>query len=318
MQIGSSESVNVSLAHGYTSRGMLAGIGLAIAATACFATLDTTTKFISASVPLMMALWVRYASQAIATTLVALPARGRALLRTTSPRFQILRGMLLMGSSMFAFFSLKHMPVGEFTAVVMIAPLVITLLAAVILREKVSILRWLLVLTGFAGTLLIIRPLGAGSNGTVGGWAMLLPLGLVSTNAAFQIVTSRMARTEDPLTMHFYTGWVGTLLSSLMLPFVWAADLPWQSWAGMLLMGLMGCIGHFMLILGYSRTPAAVLTPYLYAQIGFGMLGGWLIFSHLPDTWSLTGIALIALSGAAGAWLTLREGRIPSRQPEPV
>ena len=304
----------MSVVSGYTPRGMLAGIGLAIAATACFATLDTTTKFISASVPLMMALWVRYASQAIATTLVALPARGWALLHTTKPKFQLVRGLLLMGSSMFAFFSLKHMPVGEFTAVVMIAPLVITVLAAVLLREKVSMLRWLLVLTGFAGTLLIIRPSGS----TIGGWAMLLPLGLVSTNAAFQIVTSRLARTEDPLTMHFYTGWVGTLLSSLMLPFVWAANLPWQSWAGMLLMGLMGCVGHFMLILGYSRTPAAILTPYLYAQIGFAMLGSWLIFSHLPDSWSLTGIALIALSGAAGAWLTLREGRIPSRKNDPV
>lgn len=304
----------MSVVSGYTPRGMLAGIGLAIAATACFATLDTTTKFISASVPLMMALWVRYASQAIATTLVALPARGWALLHTTKPKFQLVRGLLLMGSSMFAFFSLKHMPVGEFTAVVMIAPLVITVLAAVLLREKVSMLRWLLVLTGFAGTLLIIRPSGS----SIGGWAMLLPLGLVSTNAAFQIVTSRLARTEDPLTMHFYTGWVGTLLSSLMLPFVWAANLPWQSWAGMLLMGLMGCVGHFMLILGYSRTPAAILTPYLYAQIGFAMLGSWLIFSHLPDSWSLTGIALIALSGAAGAWLTLREGRIPSRKNDPV
>ena len=304
----------MSLASGYTPRGMMAGIGLAIAATACFATLDTTTKFISASVPLMMALWVRYASQAIATTLVALPARGWALLRTTKPKFQLVRGLLLMGSSMFAFFSLKHMPVGEFTAVVMIAPLVITVLAAILLREKVSVLRWLLVLTGFAGTLLIIRPSGT----SIGGWAVLLPLGLVSTNAAFQIVTSRLARTEDPLTMHFYTGWVGTLLSSFMLPFVWEANLPWQSWAGMLLMGLMGCIGHFMLILGYSRTPAAILTPYLYAQIGFAMLGSWLIFSHLPDSWSLTGIALIALSGAAGAWLTLREGRIPSRKNDPV
>ena len=292
----------------------MAGIGLAIAATACFATLDTTTKFISASVPLMMALWVRYASQAIATTLVALPARGWALLHTNKPKFQLVRGLLLMGSSMFAFFSLKHMPVGEFTAVVMIAPLVITVLAAVLLREKVSALRWMLVLTGFAGTLLIIRPSGS----SIGGWAVLLPLGLVSTNAAFQIVTSRLARTEDPLTMHFYTGWVGTLLSSFMLPFVWEADLPWQSWAGMLLMGLMGCVGHFMLILGYSRTPAAILTPYLYAQIGFAMLGSWLIFSHLPDSWSLTGIALIALSGAAGAWLTLREGRIPSRKRDPV
>jgi drug/metabolite transporter (DMT)-like permease len=96
---------------------------------------------------------------------------------------------------------------------------------------------------GFGGTMLIIRP----SGGDLG-WAALLPLGPVASNAAFQVITSRMARTENPLTMHFYTGWIGTLLSSLALPFVWAAHLPWGTWAAMLFMGLMGSLGHFMLI----------------------------------------------------------------------
>jgi drug/metabolite transporter (DMT)-like permease len=133
----------------------------------------------------------------------------------------------------------------------------------------------------------------------------------VASNAAFQILTSQLARTEDPVTMHFYTGWVGTLLCSVLLPFVWVSELPWTTWLAMGLIGLMGTIGHFMLILGYGRTPAAILTPYLYAQIGFAMLGSWLVFSHLPDIHALLGIALIVLSGAAGAWLTLRESRIP-------
>lgn len=301
----------MSLAPGHQPSRMLGGIGLAIAATACFATLDTTTKFISASVPLAMALWCRYFFQSIATSLAVLPSRGWGVLRTANPRYQCLRGVLLLLSSMFAFFSLQHMPVGEVTAIVMISPLVITVLAATVLREKVSLLRWLLVVVGFVGTMMIIRP-GASTFS----WAALLPLGLVASNAAFQILTSRLARSEDPVTMHFYTGWVGTLLCSVLLPFVWVSHLPWTTWLAMGLIGLMGTVGHFMLILGYGRTPAAILTPYLYAQIGFAMLGSWLVFSHIPSANALIGIGLIVLSGAAGAWLTLREGHIPRPQPD--
>lgn len=284
-------------------RPVLASIALALAAVACFAILDTTTKYISASVPVLMALWFRYCFQAVASTVAVLP-RGRNLLRTQHPRFHALRGVLLLLTSLFAFFSVKHMPVGEFTAIVMITPLAVTLLAITSLGEKVSPLRWALVAGGFIGTLVIIRPQRDDFN-----WAMLLPLGLVACNAWFQVLTSKLARTEDPMTMHFYTGWIGTLLASLALPFVWTALPAWQLWAGLLLMGLMGTVGHFLLILAYARAPASTLTPYLYAQIGFAMLGGWVVFSHVPDGWSMAGIALIAVCGAAGGWLTARENR---------
>ncbi len=283
----------------------LAGIALVIAACACFSVLDTTTKYISAWVPLLMALWFRYAFQAVATTLVMLPLRGTRVLRTRHLPFQCLRGVLLLASSLFAFASLKHMPVGEFTEIVMISPLAITVLAATVLKEKVSLLRWLLVAGGFLGTLVIIRPGGAAFN-----WASLLPLGLVATNAWFQVLTSRLARTEDPVTMHLYTGWVGTLIASLALPFVWTRlDASWL-WLALCLMGVMATVGHFMLILAYQRAPAATLTPYLYTQIAFAMLGGWLVFQHVPDGWSMIGMVMIAVCGAAGAWLTVRERRV--------
>jgi drug/metabolite transporter (DMT)-like permease len=283
----------------------LAGIVLVLAACACFAALDTTTKYVSVSVPLLMALWFRYAFQAIATTLTVLPARGLSVLRTLHPKFQCLRGVLLLTSSLLAFASLKYMPVGEFTAIVMIAPLAITLLAATVLKEKVSPMRWALVAGGFAGTLVIIRPGGQAFN-----WASLLPLGLVVTNAWFQVLTSKLARTEDPVTMHLYTGWVGTLIASIALPWVWTTLPTWWLWAALCFMGLMATVGHFMLILAYQRAPAATLTPYLYGQIAFAMFGGWLVFSHVPDNWSLLGMAMIAVCGAGGAWLTVRETRL--------
>ncbi|OGB01358.1 MAG: hypothetical protein A3E79_12180, partial [Burkholderiales bacterium RIFCSPHIGHO2_12_FULL_61_11] len=282
-----------------------------VLAVACFAVLDTTTKTVSLSVPALMALWFRYAFQAIATTVAVLPKRGWALLRTEHPRFQCLRGVLLLTSSFLAFFSLKHMPVGEFTAIVMITPLVMTLLASLTLGEPVSVLRWVLVTGGFVGTLIIIRPGGERFS-----WAMLLPLGLVISNAWFQILTSRLARTEDPFTMHFYTGWVGTLLASLALPFFWTSLDSWMLWAGLCLMGVMATVGHFVMILAYARAPVSTLTPFLYAQIGFAMLGGWLAFSHVPDQWSMLGIGMIAVCGAAGAWLAVRESRVTIQPPE--
>ena len=119
-----------------------------------------------------MGVWFRYAFQAVATTLVLLPRHGTALLRTEHPRFQLLRGALLLASSTLAFFSLRYMPLAEFTSVVLIAPLVVTLLAATALKEEVSPLRWALVAGGFVGTLVILRP-----GGTVFSWAILLPLG---------------------------------------------------------------------------------------------------------------------------------------------
>ena len=289
----------------------LHGIGFAVLATACFATLDTTTRHVSAGLSVLVALWFRYAIQALITTVVVWPGRGRQVLHTQHPRFQLARGLLLFACSILAFLSLKYMPVGEFTAITLLAPLVITLLAAWMLKGRIRRLRWLLVLGGFMGTMIIIRP---GSQHF--DWTVLLPLMLVGTNAGFQLLTSTMAKTEDPITTHFYTGWIGTSLATVILPFVWEKPGHWTVWLQLLLMGLLASIGHFLLILAYARAPAATLTPYMYTQIGFAVLGGWLVFSHLPDQWTFVGMGMVALCGALGAWLTVRENRITIQPPE--
>ncbi|MGV3726396.1 DMT family transporter [Hydrogenophaga sp.] len=287
------------------------GILFLIMATAFFAVLDTSVKYVGAFVPVLMAVWFRYMFHAVVVTAVMLPLRGRSLVRTAHPRFQVLRGSLLLAVSAISFVALQYMPVGEFTAIVMITPLVVTLLAALFLRERVSLLRWVLVVGGFAGALLVVQP-----GGNVIGWASLLPLVMVFTYAWFQILTSKMARTEDPMTMHFYTGWVGALLSSLVLPVVWKAIPDATTFAILCLIGLMGTVGHFLLILAFKRTQASTLTPYLYGQIGFAMFCGWLVFGHVPGPLELIGIAMIVLCGATASWLTARDRRLPVDPPE--
>ena len=284
---------------------MLAGIGFVILSVACFAILDTTTKHISASVPILLALWFRYLIQAVFSTVFFLPKRGMSLFKTEHPKFQMVRGALLFGSSLCAFFGLKYLPVGEFTAIASITPLVVTLMGALSLGEKVRKLRWALVLGAFAGTMVIVRP---GSQHF--DWVLIFPLVLILTNSGFQLLTSRMARTEDPVTMNVLTGWVGTALGAFLLPFVWELPTEWFVWAQLLLMGSFATVGHYLLILAFSKAPAAVLTPYFYTQIVFAVLGGWLIFDHMPDHWTLVGIGVVTLCGALGAWLTVRESRV--------
>ena len=240
-----------------------------------------------------------------------LPLRGRALLRTAHPKFQLLRGVLLLLVSAMSFITVSFMPVGEFTAIVMTTPLMVTLLAALFLKERVGPRRWLLVVLGFAGALLIVRP-----GGALLGWASLLALVMVLAYAAFQILTSKMARTEDPMTMHFYTGWVGALIMSAIVPLVWQAIPNTRTLMLLCLVGTMGTVGHFLLILAFARAPASTLTPYLYAQIGFAMLAGWVVFGHVPGPVELTGMALIVVCGATAGWLTARQNRLPVEPPE--
>ena len=273
-------------------------------ALACFAVLDTTTKRVTMVLPIMMAVWARYFFQALLITAVVLPLKGLAVLTTQNPRQQLARGVLLAVVTGLAFSSLKFLPVGEFTAINMTAPLLVTLLAARTLGEHVSLQRVWLVCGGFVGTLIIVRP---GTD--VFGWPLLIPMALVIVNAAFQLLTSKMARTEDAMTTQFYTTWVGTALTSLPLFWFWVPVTETRVLLELVLMGAAGATGHFLLILAFERSPAGALMPYMYAQIAFAMLGGWLVFDHVPDQLSVVGMGLIAVCGTAGGWLTVYELR---------
>lgn len=298
------------VAHG---RRAALGVACLVSAMACFAVLDTAVKVVGAFISVLVAVWFRYMFQAIAVTAVMLPVRGRRLWRTEHPRFQLVRGLLLLAVSALSFVSVQFMPLGEFTAFVMTTPLVVTLLAATFLGEKVSPLRWALVAGGFIGAMLVVQPGGA----TIG-WATLLPVAMVLTYAGFQILTSRMARTEDPMTMHFYTGWVGALVASAVLPFVWQGMPDARAFALLCLVGLMGTVGHFLLILAFARTSASALTPFVYTQIGFAMFCGWLVFDHVPGPHESLGIGLIVACGLAASWLTTRKGQGVPQPPPPT
>ena len=279
----------------------LVGALFVLAAITCFAGLDTTSKAISA-IPVVMLVWFRYVTQASVTVLTQWPQRGRALLRTRHPGLHVLRGALIMSTSVCSFLSLRVMPVGELTAIIMLTPLLMTIFSVLQFGERVSSARWALIALTFAGALLVVRP-GTGLLSP----ALLMPLLTLALNTGFHLVTSRLARLDDAGTMQFYTGCTGAALATVALPFFWTPLGSWTTWALLALVCLLSTAGHWMLIVGYAKAGVATLTPLLFAQIAASTLLGWLVFAHVPDGWALVGISAIMAGGAACMWLSARE-----------
>ena len=292
----------------------LGGIACILGATACFSLIDTVAQFVILSVPAIMALWVRYVVQAVATTAVLVPMHGRDLFRTGKPLIQLLRGVLVIISTTLAFYSLKVVQVGEFTAILMVTPMLVTFLAVTLLGERIHPRQWLFVIGGFIGMLLIVRPgmTGMDLGGRMGdgmGWAALLPISCLLTSSMFQLLSSHLGRTEKPATTHFYSSWIGLVCASVIVPSHWTSIGSVSLWGLMGVMGIFGAIGHFVLSTAYQRAPASSLMPYLYAQVGFAVLGGYLVFDHVPDLLASTGIVIITLSGIANTWYAIRKNR---------
>jgi drug/metabolite transporter (DMT)-like permease len=295
-----------------TGAGRAPGLGiiLVLLMGACFATMDTTVKLVGAVLPVLVILWARYGVQAasMGLWLVVSRQRGGAGFRSAHPRFQLARGVLLLVSSAFGYLGLQYVPVAEFTAIVMLTPVLVTLMSGWLLHERISALRWALVGGGLAGALVVIRP-GSG----IFGWAVLLPLASALAYASFQVLTRKLSGLESPYTTHFYTGLVGTaivvvllLVSPVELGPALRAATPAQ-WAMLFAIGALGTAGHLMLVLAFGLAPTATLMPLLYAQIGFAAIASWVVFEHAPDLYGWIGMGMIAACGAASAWLNVRE-----------
>ena len=283
-----------------------AGIGYLILSMICFAVLDAIIKHLVNLLPMVMVLWFRYVVQAVSTSLTLWPRQGRSLLHTQQPKLQLLRGFLLMMCSVLGFLSLQHMPLAEFAAIALLTPLAVTVLSRMLFKERISPLRWVLILGGFAGAMMIVRP-----GGHLGGAVAMLPLAMVLFYTAFQLLTSYMARTESPMTMHFYTGWVGTAAVSCLVYWHWTTDISPLNWALLVACGLLGSTAHYLFILAFARVTPVRLSPFLYLQVVFSTLAGWVAFSFVPAGWGLVGMLLIMVCGAGAGWLNAREKAPP-------
>jgi drug/metabolite transporter (DMT)-like permease len=274
------------------------GIALLLLATVFFVLLDATAKHLASRWPVPLLVWIRYTTHCALMVVLLGPRLGRRLLATGQPGRQVVRALLLLATTLCIMTALGHMPLAETTAVAFAAPVMVVILARPLLGERISPLRWVAVVIGFGGVLLIARP---GSELSVAGlaWAATGAVFL----ALYQILTRQLSAGENPLTMLFYTALVGSLAMTPWLPWVWAGPRPdGTEWALVLSMGVFGGTGHFLLIRAFREAPASLLSPITYAQIPMAVLFGWVVFRHAPSTGAFLGMAVIAIAGVLLAW----------------
>jgi drug/metabolite transporter (DMT)-like permease len=262
-------------------------------ATGCFGCLDTMSKYLVAYYPAPALVWLRYVLQTLVMTAIFLPRMGLRLVRTTSRGVQILRGLMLVFSSVVFVVALNHMQIAEVASIVFLAPIMVALAGGPLLGERVGIRTWFALAGGFTGVLLIIRP-----GGNAFTWWALLPLGCAFLFAGYQILTRKLAGHDDPITTLFYPGLIAVLAIPPVFPGALSAVPAVPLHAALLAaIGILGAVGHFLLIRAHALAPATLLAPFGYTQLLVVLVLGWLVFGQLPDGIALTGIALIAGSG---------------------
>ncbi|MDY0013169.1 MAG: DMT family transporter [Rhodocyclaceae bacterium] len=274
-------------------RPSLRGIALLLLALAFFVLLDATAKTLAQRWPVPLLVWARYTVHCLVMTLFLAPSMGRRLLHSRQPGRQVLRALLLLGTTYCVISALGWLPLAEATAIAFAAPLLVALLARPLLGERIGGLQWMAVLLGFGGVLLIAQP-GSG----LAPQGMAFALGGAACYALYQIMTRQLSAAEHPLTMLYYTALVGTLATTPLLPWVWPGTLPHGVDAILIgAMGILGGIGHFLLILAFRRAPASSLSPFTYFQLVLATLFGWWAFNHAPGPDALLGMGIIALAG---------------------
>jgi drug/metabolite transporter (DMT)-like permease len=289
------------LLHVDSPRNRRIGIALVTLTTLLFAALDTCAKWLVLSLPVLQVVWLRFVTHVVITSVLLAPRYGRELVRVRSWKLQGLRAAMLASMTALNFAALQYLQLAETAAMQFSVPLLIALLSAWWLGERLDARRWAAIAVGFGGVLLIIRP---GSHAFHP--AILLMVVQAFLYASFNILTRRLAATESAASLQLMSA-LGAAV--LLAPFglaQWQWPAGWQSWLLIAACGLCGGLGHFFVAQAHRCASAAVLGPFLYQQIIYMTLGGWLVFGQVPDALVVAGAGVVVASGLYLLWLEMK------------
>lgn len=255
-----------------------------------FSAVDTTAKFLTDGLHPIQITWTRQLGLLVGAV-VFLAMQGPALFRTSHPRLQVTRGLLAVCSATSFIFALRHVQIADAVAISFVAPFIVTLLAAALLREPVGVRRWMAVTLGFIGSLIIIRP----------GMGIVHPAAGFVVAAAFffacrQVISRAISDTDKTSTTVAYTAIVGVGALSVPLPWFWVTPTGFEI---VLLAGIaiLAAVAEVCVIKALEMTMAVVVAPMQYTLIIWGTIYGWLVFGQLPDVWTWVGTAVIVATG---------------------
>lgn len=271
----------------------LSAIMLVFGAGVFFSLLDTSAKYlVLAGLSAPFVAWSRFAVHVVLVLVFFRGWNNTALFRFNSLPLQILRGIFLFGSTFFNFLALQTLELAQTVSIFFFAPMLITALAGPFLGEWAGWRRWLAIVVGFAGMLVITRP-GFGVFGLGHVYALCAML----SYSFYVIMTRSMSATETAESLIFYSALAPVILMLPAVPLTGSAPQDALQWSVLISLGFFGGIGHWFLIKAYKQATTAALAPYPYLQMVWMIGLGYLVFADLPDRWTLLGAAIIVASG---------------------
>lgn len=276
------------------------GIAWMIAATLLWSMMDTLNKYLSHQLPPAQVALMRFVMHTALIFIFCAPILPR-LLKTSSLRAQLIRGGFLAVGTYLIVVSFQRMPMLFVTSVSMLTPVLVTAISVPLLRERVGWRRWAGVLAGFVGALIVVGPASVEVSLLV-----LFPLGQALVNALYQISTRGLGSRDSPYTTITYTGITGTVIALALIPLVLAGVVPKEEvwvdpdliqWGLLTLVGLLGVVSHFCMILAFTAAPASVAAPFAYAGLIWSALVGLFVFDEIPTHATIVGAIVIACSG---------------------
>lgn len=257
-----------------------------------FSCLDTSAKYLVVhGIPAQFVAWARAAEHMVLAVILLRAWSNPDIFKVNNLRLQILRGLFMFGSTVFNFEALKTLQLAETVTVNFLSPMVITALAGPLLGEWAGWRRWMAIIAGFCGILVVARPgmhhLGIGF--------LYITCSMLSY-VFYVLLTRKMSAKETPESLIFFSALAPSILMS---PSIAYAVLPADAiqWVLLLLLGFFGGVGHWMIIQAYRRASTTALAPYPYLQMVWMVMFGYFVFRQLPDVFTVVGALIIAASG---------------------
>ncbi|HTS91296.1 MAG TPA: DMT family transporter [Stellaceae bacterium] len=279
----------------------LRGILLMCLGVTMFPFLNTCAKLLSTEYPLLEIVWARFTGHFVVMALIFLPGRGWRLFAAHRLSIQIVRSVLLLGSTLFFIRAIGTVPLATASTIGFTTPLMVTALSVPMLHEAVGPRRWAAVGVGFIGALIVIRP-GSGFTDP----AVLLLIGSATCYALYQIATRRGAFHDNAETGIVYAALIGTIVMSALVPFDFVPPRKPTDYLLFAALGIFGGFGHYFVTQAFRLGPAALISPLGYVELIGTTVMGYLVFGNFPDFWTWVGATLIV---ASGIYIAFRERR---------
>jgi len=289
----------------------LRGVGLLLSAMILFSCSDATGKYLSASLPPIEVVWLRYLGFCLLVLPAIIAGKPAKMLRSRRPGLQVLRGLGILGSAILFTMAVQTLPMADATATSFVSPIFITALSIPFLGEVVGLRRWAAVGVGLIGVLIVVRPGSAGFHPM-----MLLPILSAISWAGGIVLTRKMSGADGSVTTMAYSAATGVVVMTMIVPFYWQSPSWHQILLG-LVIGIVSTTAQWIVVIAYRYADASVLAPFSYSQLVWSALLGFLVFGAVPDMLTFLGAAVIIGSGLYTAHrerVRAQEARPPDRQ----